>query len=202
MHRCLQRLERVLGVERQNGMYDYVTKVMEQDGLSDYVSGVMDALKDAFGEQADIEFDDLTGSGRVWFVLIEDHDADGYRASLDGWIGDNTVLSEPTLSALIMSIKSNKRFNDASSGFICGLEILREELLEHEIYVDGEIYQSDSWHEWGFELFSQDVRIGSFGLSSQKGYLELWFKRADLDDSICEASFPDLIPKIVEQLHH
>jgi len=177
----------VLGAERQDGMYDYVTEVT-------------DALKGAFGERADIEFDGPTGSGRVWFVHIQDHDDNGYRASLDGWIGDDTVLSKPTLSALITSIKSNKRFNDASSGYICGLEILREELLEHEIYVDGEIYQCDSWHDWGFELFSQDVRIGSFGLSSQKGDLELWFKRADLDDSICEASFPRLIPRIVAQL--
>ena len=83
-----------------------------------------------------------------------------------------------------------------------GRQPIREGLSEEGIYVDGEIYQCDSWHDWGFELFSQDVRIGSFGLSSQKGDLELWFKRADLDDSICEASFPDLIPKIVEQLHH
>ena len=189
MHRCLQRLERVLGAERR-------------DGLSDYVSEVMDALKDAFGEQADIEFDDLTGSGRVWFVHIKDHDAEGYRASLDGWIGDDTVLSGENIYDLIDKIQSNARFDSASSGYMCGLEILREGLSEEGIYVDGEIYQSDSWHDWYFELFSQDTRIGSFGLSSQKGYLELWFKRDDLDDTICESSFPDLIPKIVAQLHH
>ena len=189
MHRCLQRLERVLGAERQDGMYDYVTEVT-------------DALKGAFGERADIEFDGPTGSGRVWFVHIQDHDDNGYRASLDGWIGDDTVLSGENIYDLIDKIQSNARFDSASSGYMCGLEILREGLSEEGIYVDGEIYQSDSWHDWYFELFSQDVRIGSFGLSSRKGYLELWFKRDDLDDTICESSFPDLIPKIVEQLHH
>ena len=177
----------MLGAERRDALYDYVSEVTE-------------ALKGAFGEQADIEFDGPTGSGRVWFVHIKDHDADGYRASLDGWIGDDTVLSGENIYDLINRIQSNARFDSASSGYICGLEILREELSERGIYVNGEIFQHDSWHDWCFELFNRDVRIGSFGLSSQTGDLELWFKRADLANTICESSFPRLIPRIVEQL--